>query len=72
MVTLKFELYPTIQYRLPMIIPTMKTELQTDPTFKRAGKHTIKVVAVDATTGKPVDAQIMLGDRTIGEENRPI
>lgn len=70
-VTITWEYYPTMTYRLPMIIPTMTAQLETDKNFKRPGKHTIKVVAKDAN-GSAADVQVMLGDRAIGPANTPI
>jgi hypothetical protein len=71
-VTVKFDYYPSMQYRLPIVVSRLKLFVQTDPNFKKPGKHTLTVTALDADTEKPVEAQVMLGERTIGQTNTPL
>lgn len=72
LLTIKYDYYPTMQYRLPVTIPKLAVELKTDPTFKRSGKHTIRVVALDVDTAKLVELQVMLGEQAIGASNTDI
>ncbi len=72
MVTVKYDYYPTMQYRLPMIVPRMKVFLQTGPDFKKPGKRTFTVTAIDADTEKPIEVLVMLGERTVGAANTPL
>lgn len=71
-VTVKFDYYPSVQYRLPIAVSTLKLFVQTDPDFKKPGKHTLTVTALDADSEKPVEAVVMLGDRTLGATNTPL
>lgn len=57
--------YETVRTPVPAIIPKMITSLT------RQAK-TIIVTATDSITGKPVEAQVYLGDTTLGFTNEPI
>ncbi|HSP17248.1 MAG TPA: hypothetical protein VLV78_21070 [Thermoanaerobaculia bacterium] len=57
--------YEPVRASVPTIVPKMIVSV------KRDGKTTT-VTATDSVTGKPVEAQVYLGDRTIGFTNQPI
>jgi hypothetical protein len=72
MVTIKYDYYPTQQLRLPMVVPKMAVKLERAPEWSKPGKHQFKVTATDATTGQPVEAQVMIGEQAVGETNAPL
>jgi hypothetical protein len=68
-VTLQAPGYRTVTFRLPMEIPSMKVTMS--PAKLRRGKNTVTVTAVDAATGKPVEARVMGGQLVLGKTNVP-
>ena len=72
MITMKFDYYPTVRFRLAMDIPQMAAKLEADPTLSRPGKHAVKVTATDKASGATVEAEVMLGTVAIGETNLPL
>lgn len=57
--------YETITVETPTVVPTMKVSL-------KQSKKSFTVDAVDSTTGQPVEAQVYLGNHTVGFTNKPI
>ncbi len=57
--------YETVNTPVPTELPSMITSMSRDA-------KTITVKATDSITGKPVEAQVYLGDRTLGFTNQPI
>ncbi len=72
MVTMKFDYYPSVTFRLAVDVLQMNVKLQKDPTLSRPGKHTITVTAHDSISGAPVEAEVMLGTQPIGATNLPL
>ena len=64
--------YPTVKFPLAAEIPKMIVEMKPPPDKLHRGKNTFAIEAHDATTGKPVEARVMMGDDPIGETNAPI
>jgi hypothetical protein len=67
--TMTFDNYPEIKFRLPVDPPKMVIEMQ--PAKLRRGKNKVTIKANDAETGAPVEARVMMGDRTLGDTNIP-
>jgi hypothetical protein len=65
-VTVTAPYYPTSSFPLKAEVPKAIVEL------KREGRNKIIVEAKDATTGKPVEMRVMMGDDAIGDTNKPI
>lgn len=69
MVTVTFDHYPEVKFRMPIEPPKMLVSMQ--PSTLKRGRNTITITAKDAETGAPVEARVMLGDRVLGETNKP-
>lgn len=61
--------YRTETFRLPVEVPVMKVEMK--PAKLRRGKNSVTITAVDAVTGKLVEARVMGGERVLGKTNEP-
>jgi len=61
--------YREVTFRLPVAVPVMKVEMK--PAKLKRGKNTVTITAVDAATGKPVEARVMGGQRVLGKTNEP-
>ena len=61
--------YRTVSFRLPVEVPVMKLAMK--PARLKRGKNTVTITAVDAATGKPVEARVMGGQRVLGKTNEP-
>lgn len=72
MVTVEAEGYPPTQFPLAAPVPEMKVEMRPAPSALRRGKNVVTIQAHDAATGEPVEARVMVGDRTAGPTNTPI
>jgi hypothetical protein len=62
--------YPTTTFQLAAEVPKMTATM--NPGELHGGKNVITIEARDATTGKPVEARVMLGGDPIGDTNLPI
>ena len=72
MMTVFADHYETLQMRVPTIVPKMVASMSPSVDKLRRGKNTITVTATDSTTGKPVEAQVYLGEQTAGFTNQPM
>ena len=61
--------YKSVTFRLPMEVPVMKVEMK--PAKLKRGKNSVTITAVDAATGKPVEARVMGGQHVLGKTNVP-
>lgn len=61
--------YKTVTFRLPMTASAMKVEMK--PAKLKRGKNSVTVTAVDAVTGKPIEARVMGGQHVLGKTNVP-
>jgi hypothetical protein len=68
-VTIQAPGYRIITFRLPMTVPSMTVTMT--PAKLRRGKNSVTITAVDATTGKPVEARVMGGQHVLGKTNVP-
>lgn len=73
MMTLTAPGYETVNVRFPATVPALKTSISPDVKKLVPGKtSTITVTTIDATTGKPAEMQVMVGDQLAGMSNQPI
>ena len=61
--------YRAVTFRLPVEVPVMKVEMK--PGKLKRGKNRVTITAVDAATGKPVEARVMGGQHVLGKTNEP-
>jgi len=61
--------YRVESFRLPVEVPVLK--LTMTPAKLKRGKNTVTITAVDAATGKPVEARVMGGQHVLGKTNEP-
>ncbi|HEX6083417.1 MAG TPA: hypothetical protein VF266_02765 [Thermoanaerobaculia bacterium] len=61
--------YRAETFRLPVQVPVMKAEMK--PAKLKRGRNKVTITAVDAATGKPVEARVMGGERVLGKTNEP-
>lgn len=71
-VTIASEWFAPVRMKMPVVVPQMTVEMKPPASKLRRGKNTVTVSTRDAKTGKPVEARLMLGDRTIGDTNQPL
>lgn len=64
--------YETVTTPVPTAVPKMIVKMVPPAEKLRRGKNNITVTAIDAITGKPVEAQVYGGSETIGFTNQPI
>lgn len=64
--------YETITMLVPTVVPTMIVKMSPAADKLRRGKNSVTVAAIDAITGKSVEAQVYVGSETIGFTNQPI
>ncbi len=57
--------YETVHTLPPTELPKMITSMKRDA-------HSLTITATDSDTGKPVEAQVYLGEQTVGFTNQPI
>ena len=71
-VRIEAEGYKTITFRLPMEVPKLNVSMSPEPSKLKRGKNTVTITATDASTGKPVEARVMMGTHTVlGKTNVP-
>ncbi|HEX8153649.1 MAG TPA: hypothetical protein VF698_11010 [Thermoanaerobaculia bacterium] len=68
-VTVSFDSYPEVKFPLP--VETPKMTLAMTPAKLKRGRNTVTITAKDVATGQPVEARVMLGERVLGETNKP-
>jgi hypothetical protein len=61
--------YEAVAFRLPIDVPVMKVQMT--PAKLKRGRNTVTITAVDAATGKPVEARVMGGQHVLGKTNAP-
>jgi hypothetical protein len=62
--------YPATTFRLPS--PPPKVIVEMVPATLRPGENKVVVKAHDASSGKPVELRIVMGDTPIGSSNEPL
>lgn len=68
--TLTAKGYDTVTTTVPTSVPKMVVSMA--PPKLRKGKNRITIRTVDRDSGKPVEAQVMFGDATVGATNQPV
>jgi hypothetical protein len=69
MLTMKFDFYPAMTFRMAIDIPKLTVTVEKDPKYGLPGKHEITVKALDAVSGKPVELVVMAGTFALGPSN---
>lgn len=69
-VTVQAKGYTTVIMPIPVTIPKMTAEIA--PATLKRGKNTVTITTKDASTGEPVEARVMIGERVLGESNQPL
>jgi hypothetical protein len=72
LVTARATGYPPTTFRLAAEVPKLIVEMEPAAKKLRSGQNVVIVHARDATTGKPVEARVMLGEGVVGTTNLPI
>jgi hypothetical protein len=62
--------YESVRMPLPTVVPKLKVTVV--PAKLQRGKNRVKVRAVDAATGQPVEMRVMVGDEQIGNTNETL
>jgi len=69
MMTISAAGYEPVVVRVPTVV--QKVNAKMSPQRLHAGANKITVTVTDASTGKPAEGQILLGDQTVGFANQP-
>jgi hypothetical protein len=72
MMTIAAPGYEPVQMRVPTVVPKIVVSMSPSADKLRRGRNTVTVTAKDSITGKPVEAQVYLGDETAGFTNQTI
>ena len=64
--------YPAVSIPMPMAISQMVVTMTPARSKLKRGRNSVIVKAVDAATGKPVEARVMIGQEVAGQTNEPI
>ena len=63
--------YKTQSFTLPVNVPKMNVAMNPPLAKLKRGRNTVTITAVDAATGKPVEARVMGGHAVLGKTNEP-
>lgn len=71
-VTVASDWYPHVSLPMPVTITRMSASMTPPADQLRPGPNVVTVTTVDAASGRPVEARVMMGGLVIGESNRPV
>jgi hypothetical protein len=71
MVKIEREGYETVTFRMPIDIHPMDVTMTPSLSQLKPGKNTVTITAKDPTTGKPVDARVLIGMRDVAYAGQP-
>lgn len=72
-VTVKAEGYPDVTFTMPVVIPKMNIAVEPPLESLKAGRDNLVTFKItDATSGKPIEVRLMMGDAMIGDSNKPV
>ncbi len=72
MLTMKFDYYPAVTFRMAIDIPKLRVAVEKDPKFNLPGKHSLTVKTLDEASGSQAELLVMVGTRAIGATNQPL
>jgi hypothetical protein len=63
--------YETVTFLMPVDVQKMKVEMTPAADQLKPGKNSVTVTTIDARTGKPAEARVMIGNREVAPTNEP-